>query len=186
MNTFRNLVLTMAYAAFLAIVFISSTPPPPKPIQVVNLTEKQIKEQYIVENKNEHVKLLLVRGRLAARSVLSRNGCRRTDGLSILLGRAAYEQGISPRLLAAVVFVESSCNSKAVSGRDSIGLMQVNPRVWGHRQQLKDPEFNVRFGARILASYIHRFGIRGGLHHYNGLGNPTDDYAEKVLTAEAR
>jgi hypothetical protein len=36
-------------------------------------------------------------------------------------------------------------------------------------------------GASILASYVHRYGLKEGLHRYNGLGNPSSEYSDKVL-----
>lgn len=159
--------------------------PAPPPIKVVAPTEVQIKEQFKREQEARRIARRVAWETSAARAVYRANGCRlaERDGLSVLTGRAAYEYGVSARLLAAVIFVESSCNPRAVSGKDSIGLMQVNPRVWGHRDQLSDPAFNVDLGTKILASYIHHHGLVEGLHHYNGLGDPSDSYARKVLEA---
>src|SRR5262249_1570597 len=117
-----------------------------------------------------------------AAKVYSRLGCG--TKYAAVTGRVATDYGLSPRLLAALVFVESTCRADAVSGRDSVGLTQVNPRVWKHsRAELKDPERNLRIGAGILASYIRNYGVVEGLHHYNGLGDPSDEYSNKVLEA---
>lgn len=103
--------------------------------------------------------------------------------LAELTGRVAVDTGISPRILAALVFVESSGRANALSpDRRSVGLTQVNTRVWHYTQaQLLKPEANLRIGASILAAYVHRYGLLEGLHHYNGLGNPTNEYALHVL-----
>ena len=71
----------------------------------------------------------------------------------------------------------------AVSSKDAVGPTQVNWRVWRQytRQQLLDPETNVRAGSKILAGYVRRYGLREGLHAYNGFGDPTSAYADKVL-----
>jgi hypothetical protein len=61
--------------------------------------------------------------------------------------------------------------------------MQVNPRIWGHRAELKDPVSNMRIGSAILKAYIGRFGLVKGLHAYNGFGDPDNDYADRVLAA---
>jgi soluble lytic murein transglycosylase-like protein len=182
MNKFRNISLIIAYAAFGFLSALSTAfyVPPPQAIRVVAPTEAQIKEQVKSERRHKQVERAIARATAAAREIYRHNGC--SDRYSALTGRTAYEFRISPRLLAAVVFVESGCRESARSGRDSIGLLQVNPRIWGHRKELTNPEFNIRLGTTILTSYIKRYGLICGLHRYNGLGNPTDSYAVKVLT----
>ena len=158
-----------------------SVPPPPQ-IRAVAPTEKQIKEQFDHERKAAEISRKVERSIAAARSIYRANGC--TDRYSDITGRTAYEYGLSARLLAAMVFVESSCNAKAVSGRSSIGLLQVNPRVWRYsRSDLESPERNMRIGASILKTYIRRYGLVEGLHHYNGLGDPSDAYARRIFAA---
>src|ERR1700752_187316 len=161
-----------------------SVPPPPS-IKVVAPTEVQVKEQMIRERHEKEIARRVEKAVVAARVVFRSVGCKHAerDGLSVLTGRTAYEYGLSARLLAAVIYVESSCNPRAVSGKDSIGLMQVNPRVWGHRDQLTDPPFNINLSTKILAGYIRHHGLVEGLHHYNGLGDPSDSYARRVLEA---
>jgi|SRR5579859_2115395 len=170
-------------AAFSTVYSVSAPPS----IKAVAPTETQIKEQMIRERHDRETARRVERSVIAARAVYRSVGCRMAerDGLSVLTGRAAYEYGIPARLLAAIVYVESSCNPRAISGKDSIGLTQVNPRVWGHRDQLTDPEFNIHLGAKILAGYIRHYGLVEGLHHYNGLGDPSDTYARRVLAAGA-
>lgn len=189
MDRFRTGVVLAGYLILYAIAGLSSVKPAPAPpsIKIVALTEAQIKEQLKHEQDAKRIARRIAREVSAARSIYRANGCRLAErnGLSVLTGRAAYEYGVPGRVLAAVIFVESSCNPRAVSGRESVGLMQVNYRVWGHRNQLTDPEFNIRLGAKILASYIRRYGLIEGLHGYNGFGDPSDDYARKVLAAGA-
>lgn len=151
----------------------------PKPIIVKAPTEAQMKEQFEHERAERVREKAIQKAVLAARAVYRQNGCK--DVYSDLTGRTAYEYRISARLLAAVVFVESSCRPTARSDRNSIGLMQINQRVWGHGERLTDPEFNIRLGTMILSSYVHRYGLVEGLHHYNGLGDPSNSYAERVL-----
>lgn len=152
-------------------------PSAPKPIKVAPLTETQIRKGIEDERTERKIKRAIATARMVYRA----NGCR--DTFSDITGRTAYEYRLSPRLLAAIVFVESSCKADAISGRNSVGLMQVNPRVWGHREELKDPVKNMQIGAKILKTYINRYGLVEGLHAYNGFGNPTNEYVEKILAA---
>jgi soluble lytic murein transglycosylase-like protein len=115
-------------------------------------------------------------------AVFRHNGCG--TKFADLVARVAVEEGLNPRVLAGLIFVESSCNPAAVSECGAIGLTQVEPKVWHQsRHSLFDPEHNVRTGAHILATMIHQHGLVSGLHHYNGLGNPTQEYAMRVLHA---
>lgn len=177
----RSLIVIAGYVV-LGISFLFQQPPAPGPINIVPVTEAQIK----LGVKNERAAKLrtkrINRAVAAARMVYRANGCR--DTYSEITGRTAYEYGLSPRLLAAVVFIESGCRANAVSGRNSVGLLQVNPRVWGHTKELKDPVRNLQIGAAILASYIRTHGLIEGLHYYNGYsGVHKHIYVNKVLIA---
>lgn len=173
-NTARTVVLLLGLLAVTVFIRLSE-PEPPQPIVVKEITAEQIKEEVKSEQREKQIR----RATATARKVFRANHV--TDRYSDLVGRTAYECGISARLLAAVIVVESSGRADAVSGKNSIGLMQVNPRVWGHRKDLYDPAFNVSMGAHILRQYVGRYGLVEGLHRYNGLGNPTNSYAVKVL-----
>ena len=115
--------------------------------------------------------------------VLRLHGC--DTEWSEAVAHAAVNHGLNPRLMAGLVYVESTCRPNAVSGAKSVGLAQINPRVWRNytHEQLLNPYTNAEIGATILAGYVHRYGVTEGLHHYNGMGNPTDEYSEKVLSA---
>lgn len=174
----KNLAM-MALSISVLLGFTKYGPPEsPKPIYVQTLTEHNIKESL----KNEQRQKEFARAAAIAQRVYHKNGCRGT--FSQVTGQVAIETGVSPRILAALVYVESSCDPNAVSGKRSVGLTQINPMVWHYsRTELRDPERNLRIGATILSTYVRKFGLVGGLHHYNGLGNPTNEYADKVLTA---
>jgi len=152
--------------------------PPPRPISIRMPTEQSIQEGIKLEQKyNDYNRAIRI-----ARQTYRRNGCN--GDFADATGRISIDLGVSPRVLSALVFVESSCNPNAISGRKSVGLTQVNPLVWGYsRAELRDPERNLRIGATILSAYVRKFGLVEGLHHYNGLGNVSNSYAEKVLTA---
>jgi soluble lytic murein transglycosylase-like protein len=111
----------------------------------------------------------------------------RSAALATETVRVAREYGVSPRIVAAVIAEESGCRASAVSPDGDVGLLQINTRVWHYsRKALLDPVTNLRVGTRILAGYVHRYGVVEGLHHYNGLGNPTDSYATKILEVANR
>lgn len=174
-----KMILTYAVLVTLLYTYHNYVEVPAVPaIRVIAPTEQSIREDI----KRERLEKQYRNAATAARLVYRRVGCRPT--FAIETGRAAVDFGVSPRILAALVFIESSCNPSAVSGRASVGLTQVNPLVWKvNPQELKNPSRNLRLGASILASYVRRFGVVEGLHRYNGLGNRTNSYAEKVLAA---
>jgi len=169
-------------AAFFGFMAHLGQEPVPSPISVTAPTEQSIKEDIRHDFEREQLEKRYHRAAVVAGRIYRKNHCRQT--YSNLTGQVAVDYGVSPAVLAALVFVESSCNPNAVSGRKSVGLTQVNPLVWKYtKSQLMDPERNLRIGAQILASYTHKHGLVEGLHRYNGLGNHTNSYAEKVLTA---
>jgi Transglycosylase SLT domain len=120
--------------------------------------------------------------------VYEAHGCYNYD-LAHLTALKSVEHGVPVRLLAGLIFVESSCNSYARSDRHACGLMQVNSKVWHVScADLMEPETGIEIGTRIFASYKSRWGLRGGLHHYLGMGTDDgnitgDEYANKVLMA---
>jgi soluble lytic murein transglycosylase-like protein len=75
------------------------------------------------------------------------------------IDRAAAAEGIDPKLLTAVVWVESNFTPDAVSHAGAIGLAQLMP---GTAELLGvdpyDPEQNLAGGARFLSEMIDRFG----------------------------
>jgi soluble lytic murein transglycosylase-like protein len=75
------------------------------------------------------------------------------------IDRAAAAEGIDPKLLTAVVWVESGFTPDAVSHAGAIGLAQLMP---GTAELLGvdpyDPEQNLAGGARFLREMIDRFG----------------------------
>lgn len=100
---------------------------------------------------------------------------------SALVASAAATQGVDGRLLAALVWSESSFRPSAVSRAGAAGLSQLMPgtarglglRVDGAVDQRFDPEMNLNAGARYLRQQIVRFGsVELGLAAYNaGPGN---------------
>lgn len=83
--------------------------------------------------------------------------------------REAREAGLDPLLVAAVIEVESTFRNFVVSPVGAVGLMQVMPATGAwfgekigtptvRREQLFDPERNIRLGVHYLAALKRRFG----------------------------
>ena len=93
------------------------------------------------------------------------------------LRASAAEFGVDPWLLAGVARQESAFTAHARSPRGALGVMQLlEGTARGHaralglgtRPELKDPELNIRLGARELAGLLERFGaVEPALAAYN-------------------
>lgn len=109
----------------------------------------------------------------------------------------AGKNDIDPLLLAAVITQESGGDPQAYSASGAVGLMQVMPRdgiaagfmcVSGpcfssrpSSEELSDPEFNISYGAQLLAGLISQHGdIREALCAY-GPHDVGYTYADAVL-----
>jgi soluble lytic murein transglycosylase-like protein len=88
-----------------------------------------------------------------------------------IIEKAATSASVEPNLLRAVIVVESGFNSRAVSKRGAVGLMQLMPATATRFgvSNLFDPRQNVHAGARYLKFLIDRFGqnVRLALAAYN-------------------
>ncbi len=79
--------------------------------------------------------------------------------LARLITRISTAQGVDPRLVHALVRVESGYNPRAVSRRGAMGLMQIMPST-ARRLNVRhpfDPTENVRAGVRELSRLIERY-----------------------------
>ncbi len=98
---------------------------------------------------------------------LTRSGDHYDPGLlaraaqyDVIIEAEAKSAGVEPNLLRAVIVVESGFNSRAVSKRGAVGLMQLMPATatrFGVSNRY-DPRQNVRGGALYLGFLISRFG----------------------------
>jgi len=77
--------------------------------------------------------------------------------------QVATRHGVSPRLVAAIIEVESEFNPRAVSRKGARGLMQLMPSTAASLQvgDLHDPFENVEGGVRHLRALMDRY--RGDL-----------------------
>jgi hypothetical protein len=107
---------------------------------------------------------------------------------------AQYHDPINNFLIKAIIKVESSGNPRAISREGAWGLMQVRHAVWEkelkkagiirHKQELFDPEKNIRAGKYILTKYYGQTGcIEKTLRKYSG---NEKKYFEKVMTVYRR
>ncbi len=119
-----------------------------------------------------------------------------------IITQYANQHNLAPDLIAALILQESGGNPQAYSHSGAVGLMQVMPRdglaaefICGNGpcfknrptiKQLKDPEFNVSYGTRMLAGLVKRSGsLREALKSYG----PMDvgySYSETVLALYRR
>jgi hypothetical protein len=83
----------------------------------------------------------------------------RGSDLSDKIARYARAQGLSPRLVQAVVQVESGYNPRALSSKGAMGLMQLMPDTARDLGVVDayDPDQNLRGGTRYLWQQIRRF-----------------------------
>ena len=77
-----------------------------------------------------------------------------------IIEAAAARAAIEPNLLRAVIVVESGFNSRALSKRGAVGLMQVMPATASRFgvSDVYDPRENLHAGASYLAFLMDKFG----------------------------
>jgi hypothetical protein len=114
-----------------------------------------------------------------------------------LIGSTASKYDLDPNLIAAVMLQESGGNADAYSDSGAVGLMQVMPRdgiaasficyagpCFKHRpsgEELFQPDFNVEYGARMLAGLIQQYGnVRDALKAYGPM-DMAYEYADMVI-----
>jgi hypothetical protein len=114
-----------------------------------------------------------------------------------MIARSASTHGVDPRLVRAVIQVESQFQSRARSPKGAMGLMQLMPdtaRRYGVRQPL-DPAANIDAGTRHLRWLLDRFPLdralalaaynagEAAVERYRGIPpyRETRDYVGRIL-----
>ena len=114
-----------------------------------------------------------------------------------LITKYTNKYNLDANLIAAVMLQESGGNPQAYSSSGAVGLMQVMPHdglaagfqcsagpCFANRpsiEELQDPEFNIDYGTRMLASLVDKYGnVKDALKSY-GPANVGYYYADKVL-----
>lgn len=79
---------------------------------------------------------------------------------STQIRNAANTYGLDPALVASVIAVESNFNSRAVSKRSALGLMQLRPETAAQMavRNAFDPVENIDGGTRYLKQLLDRYG----------------------------
>lgn len=112
-----------------------------------------------------------------------------------LVVTAAHRHKIDPRLLAAIITVETEWNALAVGRHGELGLMQILPETGAFlakqaglkEYNLADSATNLALGALYLSDLIQEYGtVQNALAAYNGgpdavADAPANLYARKVL-----
>ena len=82
--------------------------------------------------------------------------------LEPLIQRQSDSQNLDPKLVKAVIQVESGYNHKALSNKGAMGLMQLMPETASlfNVRNAFDPEENLRAGTRYLRQLLDRFAGR--------------------------
>jgi soluble lytic murein transglycosylase-like protein len=108
--------------------------------------------------------------------------------LSKIIVRHSLEKKLDPKLVAAIIVVESSGNPLAISGSKSVGIMQIHLPTWSNvvdftEKNPFDPEVNIEIGTGILANYLKRNkDVQSALMAYEGSHDIAEsEYSAKVM-----
>ena len=140
--------------------------------------------------------ILLAALQAGANSAASKSYDR--SDLRRIVSDVSLEHGVDPKLVDAVVRVESNYDPRAVSRRGALGLMQLMPDT-ADRLEVNDPfdpEENIRGGVREISRLVDRYAGNlqlalaaynageGAVARYRGIPpyKETRSYVTKILT----
>lgn len=111
-------------------------------------------------------------------------------GIDRFIDEAAISQRLDPRLVRAVIQVESAWNVRARSAKGALGLMQLMPMT-AQRFGVQDPfdaRENIRGGTRYLRFLLDRFreNLRYALAAYNAGEKAVDAWGDVPPYEETR
>lgn len=116
-------------------------------------------------------------GRFSAERLMRAVG---PDGVARLAERYAGQHGVEPRLIMAIIKVESGFDAKAVSPAGASGLMQLMPGTQRHLgvRDAFNPDENVEGGVRYFRAMLDRYGgnVSLALAAYNAGPANVDKY----------
>ena len=106
--------------------------------------------------------------------------------------KTAFDIGLDPHLILAVMAIESRFNPYAESSMGAQGLMQVMAKVHAEKfedhggiQYALDPVVNIKVGSKILKEYVRQTGsVERALKTYVGAAQMNHDggYGNKVIS----
>lgn len=107
-------------------------------------------------------------------SATSPNAVSIADPFAVFIAEASHRFGIPASWIRAVIQAESLGDTRAVSRKGAMGLMQIMPETWA-RLRLRyglgadpfDPHDNILAGAGYLRELHDRYGASGFLAAYN-------------------
>jgi len=117
-----------------------------------------------------------------------------------IIDKVSAEQGVSPKLVRALIQVESAYHERARSPKGAMGLMQLMPETARHYavSDPYDPTSNIEAGIKHLKSLLERLPVALALAAYNAgeaavqrlNGIPpyreTQDYVSRILRLASR
>jgi soluble lytic murein transglycosylase-like protein len=142
----------------LPLIFLITTALPVSAKEITALHDVQGHCIYINSDDQELRNSVKRGGMTAALQVIDQRK-HALPGIDQFIEQASLEQRLDPRLVRAIIQVESAWNARARSRKGALGLMQLMPET-ALRFGVRDPfnaRENIRGGTRYLRSLLDRF-----------------------------